>query len=144
MEKILLIRSPSDPQGTFGLLTGRLAGIFTLELPWHENQPDISCIPVGEYRVNWTKSPRFSLEHGFPFYTYQIMDVPGRGGIRMHGGNLAGNKPQYISQSLGCPLLGLKVGRIKNQKAVLASQMAVRKMENIMQRKNFILEIQNG
>lgn len=134
MKTLTLLRGISDEQGTIG----QIAGLYTLELPWLDNINGKSCIPTGTYKVVWSLSPRLHK------YTYAIIDVPGRAGIRIHGGNLAGSVPKYISHSLGCPLMGMRVGQINGQRAVLASQIALRKFENMMDRKNFILEIKNA
>lgn len=75
--------------------------IHCVELPWYDNAPQRSCIPAGKYRLAWTRSNRFSKAAGHDVFTWEILDVPGRGGIRIHTGNYAGPK---LSDSLGCPL----------------------------------------
>ena len=91
------------------------------------------------YQVKWTYSPRLKKE------TYEILGVPGRGGIRIHGGNLAGNEELgFISHSKGCPLLGSKIGTIQGQRAVLVSQPTVRSFISYMDRKPFTLVISGG
>lgn len=64
----------------------------TLELPWRDNQPQISCIPKGTYTCRRILSPTFGE-------TYQVCDVPGRSGILFHAGNTA-------KDTHGCILLG--------------------------------------
>ena len=70
-----------DDRGTPGvlLLDGRFE-CFTLENPWLRNEPNVSCIPRGVYRLRRRQSPRFGD-------TYQVEDVPGRSHILFHGGN---------------------------------------------------------
>lgn len=115
---------------------------FTLELPWRENANNLSCIPEGVYQVKWTRSPRLSLKYGRSFYTYEILDVPDRGGIRMHGGNLAGDVSKgMISHSKGCPLLGSMIGKMNKQKCVLGSQTALRHFEALMAKQPFELKV---
>ena len=63
----------------------------TLELPWRDNQHDISCIPAGVYTCAYTDHPT----HG---WVYQVMDVPDRDAILLH----IGNKP---ADTEGCILL---------------------------------------
>lgn len=58
------------------LLDGRIQCV-TLELPWRNNQTDISCIPQGVYR--YTREPQ----------QIRIHDVPQRTGILIHIGNSA-------------------------------------------------------
>lgn len=136
MRKCILIRQPSDEQGTLGrIYVDKINSFFTLELPWLENEARISCIPAGNYTVRWTLSPRLKK------FTYEITKVPERGGIRIHGGNFAGSVPDYISHSLGCPLLGINYGKMNGQKAVFASKMAVLKFEKLMNKEDFELEI---
>lgn len=65
---------------------------MTLERPWLDNQPNISCIPPGHYTCRRVRSPRFGD-------TFEICDVPGRSHILFH----AGNRPE---DTLGCVLTG--------------------------------------
>lgn len=53
----------------------------TLELPWKDNEPMVSCIPPGTYPVKMLYSPSFkrALPH--------ILDVPGRSSILIHPAN---------------------------------------------------------
>ena len=57
----------------------------TIELPWKNNQPRVSCIPEGRYRLRWRHSPRFR-EH------FEVMDVKDRKYILFHAGNDAGKE----------------------------------------------------
>lgn len=65
----------------------------TLELPWRENQVNISCIPAGEYRYKLRFSP------GKQYYVLELQDVPGRTYIQVHIGN-------FTHQIQGCILPG--------------------------------------
>ena len=65
----------------------------TLELPWLNNQEDISCIPTGTYVVKMLPS----LKHGHDLP--QIMGVANRTVIEMHNGS-------FPSDTKGCVLLG--------------------------------------
>jgi hypothetical protein len=53
----------------------------TLELAWDGNKPRVSCIPAGTYEVKITPSFRFKRP------MLEIIGVPGRAGIRIHGAN---------------------------------------------------------
>ncbi|MFI8380419.1 DUF5675 family protein [Leeuwenhoekiella sp. NPDC079379] len=55
---------------------------FTIELPWRENQRQISCIPEGRYEV----CPRISKKFGHHLI---LEDVPGRSYILLHPANNA-------------------------------------------------------
>ena len=140
--RLTLRRALSDEQGTIGvvLLDDDLL-CYSIELPWRFNARQISCIPAGEYRMVYTMSPRLRIR------TYEILGVPSRDGIRVHSGNLAGDKIRgWDSHSLGCPLFGDNVGTLKNQagrqqRAVLLSRSAISKLENALDRKPCVLEV---
>ena len=79
----IIINRTYNPNGTNGILNINGEFIcFTIELPWHNNLPQISCIPEGEYKV----APRFSKKHGGHLL---IKDVPGRAIILFHPANNA-------------------------------------------------------
>jgi len=135
----VILRQLTDDQGTLGVLTAGDLRLFTLELPDRGNKSSVSCIPPGKYPVRWTRSPRLKK------YTYEILGVPGRAGIRIHGGNFAGDVSKgYISHSLGCPLLGERVGRINGQRAILNSRLAVARFEKYLAGAPFVLEVKNA
>lgn len=79
----------------FLLIDGQWFG-YTLERPksinGQENLKGLTCIPKGEYKVAVTPSVLFKRD--LPL----IFDVPGRNGIRFHGGNIA-------EDSRGCVLV---------------------------------------
>ncbi len=136
MKTLFIVRTKSREQGTVGTAwLDKKNNWVSLELPDLNNLPRVSCIPVGEYKVVWTYSPTFKK------YTYQIMNVPKRGGIRIHSGNWAGLAGKYRTHSQGCPLLGIKLGVLKGQIAVLSSRLAVQQFETAMQRKPFLLKV---
>lgn len=56
--------------------------IKSIELPWRDNKRGASCIPMGEYKMRCTMSPRFGR------MMWEV-DVPGRTGIRIHTANFA-------------------------------------------------------
>lgn len=62
---------------------------YTIELPWRNNQHDISCIPVGTYGLTINKSKRLGII--LPL----LIGVPDREGIRLHVANKS-------SELLGC------------------------------------------
>lgn len=65
---------------------------FTLELPWLNNQPNISCIPAGTYKAKKHISPSLGQ-------VIHILDVEGRTWIYIHKGN-------FTRQIKGCVLVG--------------------------------------
>lgn len=130
----VLVRHSTDAQGTRGTIAVGNRRWHTLELPWADNQPQVSCIPSGRYPCVLRRSPRFGS-------VYHVRDVPGRSYILIHSGNYAGAKP-YKSHVLGCILLGKRTGIMAGQRAVLSSRQAVREFMEYMGGKPFTLEIQ--
>ena len=91
---LLLTREPAD-QFIYGVLEDENNGFHlqTLENPWLNNEPYISCIPSAIYECQRINSPRFGN-------TFEVIDVPERTHILFHWGN-------YEKDTLGCILLGL-------------------------------------
>ena len=87
-----LIRVPNGKE-TPGEITVHNGGATfqckTLEL--------LKCIPAGTYTVKWTFSPRFMK------WTYELQNVKGWTGVRLHSGNYAWGKKVDTE---GCILLG--------------------------------------
>lgn len=67
----------------------------TMELPWKQNQHNVSCIPEGMYTI---VKELTSLKHEYPHF--RILNVPDRNGILVH-------KITYVSGLLGCIGVGL-------------------------------------
>lgn len=73
---------------------------------------------------------------------YQVMDVPGRTGIRFHAGNIAGAVDRgLIADFRGCIGVGTTRGIVKDQLAVLNTRATIRTMEKFLDSEDFILEI---
>jgi len=69
------------PKGTNGVIFRDEQFIcFTIELPWKENQRNISCIPEGRYQL----SKRFTQKRGWHLI---VKSVTGRSGILFHPAN---------------------------------------------------------
>ncbi len=136
MSVVYLMRLRSDEQGTLGsLMTPGGYTCLSLELPDRNNRPNLSRIPVGEYRCTWHRSPRFG-------WVYWVRNVPGRSAVLIHPGNLAGDTTRGLkTHSHGCLLLGKHVGRLNGQRAVLASRPAIRDFCEVMNQKDFTLKI---
>lgn len=133
-----LFRTDSDDHGTFGVLIFGDDYVRTIELPWRENRPNLSCIPQGRYTVSMRHSPKYGK-------VYHVEAVPGRSHILLHHGNFAGDKTRgFRTHSAGCILLGTKRGRLASQKVVLASRPARTKFETRMNFQTFELEIIDG
>ncbi|WP_028316675.1 DUF5675 family protein [Desulfatibacillum aliphaticivorans] len=133
---VKITRFRTGDQGTLGVLETAGFACKTLELPWRDNRPNISCIPPGEYQCELHWSNRFQK------HFYWIKDVPGRSWVLFHSGNVAGDESLgYKSHSEGCILLGDRHGQLDGQDAVLVSRPTVRRFVNHMEKKPFSLEI---
>ncbi len=83
---------------------------WTIENPWQDNEPDVSCIPEGSYAMERYDSP----SHGAN--TWQLVDVLNRTYIQIHVAN-------YASNVLGC--IGLGTGVMSNLDGVSNSRNAI-------------------
>lgn len=139
MIHVTIMRGPSTDEGTFGRLHAEyIDGVFeceTLELPWRNNKRCLSCIPLGNYAVEWSHSGRFGQ-------CYRLRDVPDRSGILIHAGNYGGDRTLgYKTNIEGCILLGMQRGKFKGQKAILQSKHALDAFVEFMGEKDFRLTI---
>lgn len=121
-----------DSRVTLGLL--RINGIehppiYTLELPWRNNRPNVSCIPTGVYRGGPHNGSKYKNVFG-------LRDVPGRSGILIH----AGNRTADIE---GCILPGLAAGTMRGEPAVLESAKAMDALRFVLGTDSFILTVTN-
>ena len=67
-----------DPEGTNGEL--KLVVCNTIELPWLQNQRNVSCIPEGRYELRKRFIKKFGLH-------LLVVDVPDRNWILIHPAN---------------------------------------------------------
>jgi hypothetical protein len=88
----------SGDNGTFGVfIIDGMPRFVSCELPWKDNQRNISCVPAGTYPIMKMYSPRFQKT------VYMIADIPGRDAVEIHIGNT-------IKDSHGCILIGIGFG----------------------------------
>ena len=136
MRLVNLFRLKRSDQGTEGLLVTEDFSCRTLELPWRDNQKQISCIPPGEYTVEIRLSNKYGR-------VYWVRNVENRTYILIHSGNYAGDVSKgYKSHVMGCILLGKESGKLGGQVAVLNSRIAVRSFMEEMNYEPFRLQIQ--
>lgn len=132
MKEAKLIRVSDDGHQTLGTLSVNFSDFTckTLELPWKDNQRRISCIPKGEYICKWTFSNAMQTYH------YEITNVPGRDGIRIHAAN-------YVEQLLGCIALGAGIKDLNNDKIgdLYHSGNTIRAFQELMDHQTFKLTI---
>lgn len=87
--------------------------VFTLERPWMENRPYVSCIPTGKYHAfrSWYNAGDYEV--------FELADVPGRTEILFHVGN-------YLKNTEGCILVGM--GYDRDVPAVWSSRTAFKQL----------------
>ena len=105
-----IIRLSTGKSGTRGALRLNkiLVGV-TLELPWRQNERNISCIPAGQYEISNYKSNKFKC------VCLALHDVFGRSYIAIHPG-------ERLTHTKGCILPGKYFnfeGYLRYSKAVL-------------------------
>ena len=135
---MILYRTDTSDEGTFGVLVYPDGWVYTAELPDRDNRSNLSCIPEGRYSLSMRTSQKYGN-------VYQVNNVKNRSHILLHHGNFAGDRACGLrTHSAGCILLGSKRGRIHGQKAVLASRTARRRFELAMDFEPTTLEIINA
>jgi hypothetical protein len=148
MKNVTIKRKPSTDLGTFGTLTveGEDFKCVTGELPWRDNQHDISCILPGKYICRWAISNRKKIP------LYHVMDTPDREGVLIHIGNWCGDtKLGYHSDVQGCILLGQQVAPIERrdgsgvmQLGVTSSGVTLDAFHRLMNKEDFMLTIEDA
>lgn len=95
--------------GTFGTLTMPEFRCYTVERPWLDNEPGVSCIPNGQYEVVPARFYRGDYD------AYILIEVPDRELIKMHIANT-------MDDVHGCIGLGNQLGWVYEKWAVLNSR----------------------
>lgn len=94
---LFLRRIAETPDATFGILHfDGVPRLVTLELPWRNNQRNVSRIPLGSYQLARVQSQRFGN-------TFEVKNVPERSAILFHAGNIP-------ADTQGCILVGARFG----------------------------------
>ncbi len=137
--KLELYRENSKDDGTISaLLNGDDEVCRLLELPWRENEQSISCIPPARYWVDYLAESA----SGHYKDVYHITGVPGRSGILIHKGNYAGDESLgFMSDSAGCLLPCVSIGKSFNQTMGQDSKTALQRLHEVTGRKGFWLEV---
>lgn len=124
-----IIRRPSTETETMGewLNDDGSTLCYTIELPWKDNDPQISCIPEGTYIFLKYESPTKGQ-------VWMAQNVPGRSDIELHNANFA-------YQLRGCLGVGSEIGQIGGVNAVLNSVSTLEELRGILP-ESFPLTIQ--
>lgn len=135
MKTIMLKRVAYNEKGTFGVLIDEPYGhnipfAVTYELPWRDNQRNISCIPSGKYLC----LPKDHADRGL---IYELQNVPERTFIQIHIGN-------EEEDTAGCILIGERFEPIGKDLAVWYSKVAMDEMRVMVGFKQFTLIIEPG
>ena len=121
MRLVRLTKDPDTP--TYGVLLNEgIPFALTLERPWLENMPNVSCIPAGRYRAIRHVSPRFGE-------TFWIQDVPGRSEILFHKGNIA-------DHSQGCILIGEAFNHVLGEPGITQSAQGFSEFMRLLEGRN--------
>lgn len=136
MKQVVILRDKTTWQGTPGwLFIGGAEFCRTLELPWRDNKPNLSCVPVGEYWCDVYQSPK----HGS---VYLLQDVPGRTFCEIHPYNWAGAEDHgYTAEAEGCTALGSHITKTSPQMMIHDSHETVGRFMLAMGGKRFLLQI---
>jgi hypothetical protein len=79
--KLTLIRDTSSDYGTFGTIEIDGKTYHTIERPWLDNEPNVSCIPTGTYTCIRSQYYRGGYE------CFEVRGVPKRTLIKIHAAN---------------------------------------------------------
>ena len=110
-EMVQIERFAYTPMGTFGRLYYKEFSSYCVELPWKDNHPFISCIPIGLYPM------KFGRFYKKDYPCWEINQVPNRSLIKIHIGNTMGDIE-------GCIAPGTELGVVDKLWAVLNSREA--------------------
>lgn len=133
MNKLLtIIRVGQSSRGTFGVLKyGEVPFALTLERPWKDNKPEVSCIPVGSYLCRRIRSPHFGD-------TFEVTCVPGRFNILFHKGNT-------IEDTKGCILVAEEFSGTFDRPMLVSSERGFGEFLALLaDQPSFELELRNG
>lgn len=149
MKIATLVRGPSSDDGTFGKLAtdDGSVSVVTGELPYRDNQENISCINPGSYICK----NQWSNKHGRNLY--HLQDVDGHTNVEIHAANWMGDTALGKKcQLLGCIAPGERVtnmpwrddeGIPHDQTGISSSVEALNHLEAWANGEDFTLVIQS-
>lgn len=118
MKVLLIKRIAYREDGTFGVCFDEdVPFCLSVELPWKNNQQNVSCIPPSDKHDDWeeyicqrVESPKFGL-------TFEVLGVENRSHILFH-------KANTIDDLLGCIGIGERFESLGGKTAVWMSSEA--------------------
>ena len=126
---ITLQRLLMNDNGTLGIILLDGKPLFpTLELPWKDNQQNVSCIPAGVYKAVYMFSEKFQKN------LFVLQGVQGRDLIEIHIGNT-------IINTHGCILIGMQFSL--SEFAIVNSKLAFDNFMFMAPKEGFIINIKN-
>jgi hypothetical protein len=105
----------------------------TVERPWKNNEPNVSCIPAGYYPVKWVITQTAGNMNG---YGIGLEGVPDRSLIRIHAGNTA-------DDLRGCIAPGMQFHEFGINRGVSQSRAALHELMRLMKQTEGTLQIDN-
>ena len=122
---MILTRYGSTPFGTLGELKVSGHKFYTIEKPWRDNQPMVSCVPLGEYSLIWLPTTT-SVPSEYNGHTWYLegetvgLDAGRKARSRccIHVGNVDDDVQ-------GCIAIGMGLGYIDKRWAVTGSRVAM-------------------
>lgn len=137
---IVLDRWAFSPFGTFGTLSTSHSRVtyHSVERPWADNAPRVSCIPNGVYTGVWYNSPTFGRTIALIGRTVSLFPEPGkqRSAILFHVGNT-------MDDLQGCIALGNGLGFLNGKWAVTSSRPAITEFLNSLPNRDLRVLIRN-
>jgi hypothetical protein len=122
-----LQRVAQSDKGTFGVLVwDNVPLCVTLEDPWNNNFPNVSCIPAKTYEVKPWNGNKYKN-------VWEVTKVPGRSAILIHQGN-------SIKDTEGCILVGESFSTLGGMPSITRSLVTLDRLRAILP-KEFTLEI---
>lgn len=87
LKQVEIRRTLSNDIGTIGELRvdGKFIG-YTVERPWDDNKPNVSCIPRGSYALKKCTTGK-AMPKKYSGQSYEVQSVPGRSLIKFHIAN---------------------------------------------------------
>lgn len=121
MPRLLEIKRMSyGPEWTIGLIQTPKLQLFSMERPWLNNAPSISCIPEGAYSLEAHSSAKYPQV--WALVGDQVAHYPKTGveraAILIHAAN-------WVQELEGCVAPGFQIAWLKRQVAVTNSQGAL-------------------